>query len=118
MGRSSFYSWCYDSGRLFDVDLSMTKAQRIRYRLGGSNHAMVFMGVDMKDNKPVKWLVENSWGTEKGERGTWTIYDTWFNEHVYTVIVHKRHVPEDVLKIFEEDSQALPSWYPGAAGIK
>lgn len=108
----------FNYGPLFDVNLKLDRAQRIRYRDGGSNHAMVFMGVDVVDNKPAKWLVENSWGTEKGDKGTWTLYNDWFDEHVYMVIVNKRYVPEDMMKVFNEPITELPPWYPGAAGVK
>ncbi len=123
----------YDYGPLFGVDLAMTKADRIRYRAEASNHAMVFMGVDMRPTQPlapgaaadaipkatpVKWLVENSWGDAKGQKGTWTLYDGWFNEHVFVIIVNKKHVPADVLKIFDEPAKVLPAWYPGAMGVE
>ena len=77
---------------------------------------MVFMGVDVVNNKPVKWLVENSWGADKGDKGTWTLYNNWFDEHVYMVIVNKRHVPAAMLKVFNQPATVLPPWYPGAAG--
>ncbi len=105
-------------GPLFNLNLHLDRAQRVRHHEGGSNHAMVFMGVDVVDNQPVKWLVENSWGTDKGDKGTWTLYDDWFNEHVYMVIVNKRHVPAEMLKIFDEPVTVLPPWYPGAAGVR
>ena len=69
-----------------------------------------------KEGKPLKWLVENSWGDEKGNEGRWTILDRWFDEHVYTIIVHKQHVPAGILKAFEEEPVTLPAWYPGAGG--
>lgn len=108
----------FSYGPLFNVNLHLDRAQRIRYRDGGSNHAMVFMGVDVVDNKPAKWLVENSWGTEKGDRGTWTLYNDWFDEHVYMVIVNKKHVPAAMMKVFEEPVTVLPSWYPGAGRVQ
>lgn len=108
----------FNYGPLFNVDLHLDRAQRIRYRDGGSNHAMVFMGVDVVDNKPAKWLVENSWGTEKGDKGTWTLYNDWFDEHVYMVIVNKKHVPAEMLKVLEEPVTMLPPWYPGAGGAE
>ena len=108
----------FDYGPLFGINLRLERAQRIRYRDGGSNHAMVFMGVDVVDDKPVKWLVENSWGADKGDKGTWTLYDDWFDEHVYMVIVSKRHVPADMMKVFEEPITVLPPWYPGASGVE
>lgn len=106
----------YNYGPIFDVNLHLDRAQRILFRDGGANHAMVFMGVDVVDNKPAKWLVENSWGADKGDKGTWTLYNNWFDEHVYMVIVNKRHVPADMLKVFTEPVTVLPPWYPGASG--
>lgn len=108
----------FNYGPLFNLNLQLNRAQRILYRDGGSNHAMVFMGVDVVDNKPAKWLVENSWGTEKGDKGTWTLYNDWFDEHVYMVIVNKRHVPAEMLKVFDEPVKVLPPWYPGAGGVE
>ena len=35
---------------------------------------MVLRGVDIVEGKPRKWLVENSWGKDKGKQGTWTLY--------------------------------------------
>ena len=107
----------YDYETLFGVNLDLSKAERSRFGAGASNHAMVLTGVDLKEGKPVKWLVENSWGNEKGNKGRWTLYDDWFTEHVYTVIVHRRHVSKEILAIFDENAKVLPAWYPGAKGI-
>ncbi len=108
----------YNYGPLFNLNLHLDRAQRIRFYDGGASHAMVFMGVDVVDNKPAKWLVENSWGTDKGDKGTWALYNDWFDEHVYMVIVNKRHVPAEMLKAFAEQVTVLPPWYPGAGGVK
>lgn len=107
----------FDYEALFDVDLSISKADRARFHAGVSGHAMALMGVDLNDaGEPRKWLVENSWGDEegKGKEGLWTIFDDWFDEHVYTLIAHKRYVAEETLKLFEDEPIRLPAWYPGA----
>lgn len=104
----------FDYESLFGVDLSMSKADRARFHVAASNHAMTLMGVDLdKNGKPRKWLVENSWGKEKGKDGWWTLHDSWFDEHVYTIIVHRRHVPGEILAHFEDPAIELPAWYPG-----
>ncbi len=108
----------FDYGPLFNLDLKMTKADRIRYRAGGSNHAMVFMGVDIQSGKPTKWLVENSWGKKNGDEGKWTLYNDWFGEHVYVIIVHRRFVGKNALKIFNDKPVVLPSWYPGQSTLR
>ncbi len=107
----------FDYESLFGIDMPLSRLDRGRFLSGASNHAMVLMGVDLKDGKPRKWLVENSWGDDKGNKGTWTLYDSWFNEHVYNIIVHKDHVPAETLAAFEEEAVVLPVWYPGAMGI-
>lgn len=107
----------FDYESLFGIEMPFTKADRSRFNAGASNHAMVLMGVDLEDGKPRKWLVENSWGDDKGNKGTWTLYDGWFDEHVYTVTIHRDLVPAEILAAFEKDSLPLPTWYPGAMGI-
>lgn len=107
----------FDYESLFGLDLTLSKADRARFHAAVSNHAMTLMGVDLdSDGQPKKWLVENSWGNEKGKDGWWTLHDSWFDEHVYTVIVHRQHVPEEILARFEDEPTELPAWYPGAPG--
>ena len=108
----------YDYDSLFGLNTKISRADRVKLRDGGSNHAMVFMGVDLRDGKPAKWLVENSWGKERGDDGTWTLHDDWFDEHVYTIIINRRHIGEDVLRVFDEEATELPPWYPGAPGLR
>ena len=73
---------------------------------------MTLVGVDLKNDKPIKWRVENSWGTAKGSNGYWTMYDNWFDLHVYNIIVHKKYVPKEILKIRDTPAILLPPWDP------
>jgi bleomycin hydrolase len=102
----------YDYGLIFDTDMSMSKEERSLYFQSSSNHAMVFIGVDIKDEKSIKWLVENSWGDEKGDDGFWTLYDSWFDNYIYNIIVKKKYVPKEILKIFDQPEIVLPPWDP------
>jgi len=108
----------YDYSSIYNTSMDMTKAERALYRESAPNHAMVFVGVDINDEKPVKWLVENSWGSGKGNNGYWSLYDTWFDNHVYNIIVMKKFVPEDILKIYEMDPIILPPWDPMYSMLK
>ena len=76
---------------------------------------MALMGVDVQDQKPVKWLVENSWGKEKGHEGYWSMYDNWFNEHLYMVVVKKKYVPEKSSNCSRNSRRVLPRWHPMCA---
>ena len=58
-------SGIFASDDLFNVDSTMTKAQRLDYGESLMTHAMVLTSVDLDENdQPTKWKVENSWGRE------------------------------------------------------
>jgi bleomycin hydrolase len=102
----------YDYGSIYGIDMDMSKADRALFRNGVRNHGMVLVGVDLDGDKPVKWRVENSWGTEKGKGGYWAMYDGWFDLHVYNVIVRKEYLPAEVLEILKQKPTKLPPWDP------
>lgn len=52
----------YRRDELFDVDFSMSKAEKLDTGESLMDHAMVITGVDLVDGKPTKWKIENSWG--------------------------------------------------------
>lgn len=108
----------YDYDSIYNTDMRMTKAERALYRNSVRGHGMAFVGVDVRNGKPVKWLVENSWGKDNGSDGYWTLYDKWFDIHVYNVIVKKKYVPEKVLKIYEQPPIILPPWDPMLSMVK
>ncbi len=102
----------YDYAALFGVDLELSKADKIRTLDSSPNHAMVFIGVDTIGVKPRKWRVENSWGTDAGKEGYWVMHDEWFDRYVYSVIVHKKYVPEKVLALLATKPEILPASDP------
>ena len=102
----------YDYDSVYGLDLNIDKQQRLLLRDSTVNHGMAFIGVDLIDDKPVKWLVENSWGTDRGDGGLWTMYDNWFDEYVFNIIVPKQYLPAEVKQIFEKPAEVKPVWYP------
>lgn len=102
----------YDYESVYGVELDLDKSERLGFRDGTINHGMVFVGVDLHDGKPVKWLVENSWGSDRGKGGLWTMYDDWFEDNVYKIIVHRDYVPREILHILDQPAEKLPVWDP------
>jgi len=102
----------YDYEELYDVDLGLSKKDRINFHDSVPTHAMAIIGVDMREEKPVKWLIENSWGEERGDKGKYTMTDAWFDEYVFAVVVDRKYLPERLLKILEENPTILPPWDP------
>jgi len=101
----------YDYNSTFDMDFTISKRDRVLYHDSYPGHAMVIIGVDTTlDGQPIKWLVENSWGTDRGDGGYWYMYDDWFNEYVYFTIIDERHLdPEDREKL-KQDPILCPVW--------
>lgn len=103
----------YDFESVYGTKPGMDKAQRLDYGHSLMTHAMVFTGVDLDDKgKPVKWRVENSWGDKVGDKGFLSMTDRWFDEFNYEVVVHRRYVPEKVLKLLKEEPIMLDPWDP------
>jgi len=108
----------FDYDSIYMTDMAMTKAQRSLFRESVPNHAMVLIGVDMQKDKPAKWLVENSWGDDKGSKGLWTLYDSWFDANVYSIIVKKKYVPKEILDIYKQPAIKLPPWDPAYSFVQ
>ncbi len=102
----------YDYPSVYGVEMGLTKKNRLLMRDSTINHGMAFIGVDLKDGLPAKWLVENSWGSDRGQKGLWTMYDNWFQDNVYNVISHHDYLPADVLEIYQQPPEKLPVWDP------
>ncbi|XP_037665956.1 bleomycin hydrolase isoform X3 [Choloepus didactylus] len=106
----------YDYELVFGVSLkNMSKAERLTFGESLMTHAMTFTAVSEKDDKDgafTKWRVENSWGEDHGHKGYLCMTDEWFSEYVYEVVVDRKHVPEEVLAVFEQKPVVLPAWDP------
>lgn len=97
---------------LFDTDFAMTRAQRMQFLQARLTHNMVILGVDLVDDAPTKWKIENSWGDEVGHKGYFLMTDDWFDEHVYALVVHKRHLDAAQKALLKQKPTALPPWHP------
>lgn len=93
----------YDYGALFGINFNMNKAERISTFDSGSTHAMTLCAVDIDSNgKPVKWKVENSWGAGWGQQGCMIMTQRWMEEYMFRLVVDKKYVPENILKMNEQ----------------
>ena len=102
----------YDS--LMGVDFGMDKKQRVQTYASGSTHAMTLIAVDIcpETGKPVKWMVENSWGPASGHKGCLIMTDEWFNEYMFRLVVEKKYGPADVMEMLNQTPVQLPAWDP------
>ena len=97
---------------LMGVDFGMDKKERVQTHASGSSHAMTLIAVDLKDGKPVKWMVENSWGPTSGYKGDLIMTDKWFDEYMFRLVIEKKYVPADILSLMDQKPTLLPAWDP------
>lgn len=102
----------FDYRGLYGLDFEMSKEDRIVHLESSGNHAMVIVGVDIVNGKPEKWWVEDSHGMERTYKGHYTMYDDWFDEYIYVVVIKKEYLPAEIKNIFKQTPISLPLWDP------
>lgn len=105
----------YDMNDLFDIDFTMTKAQRLDYGESLMTHAMVLTGVDLVAGQSTKWKVENSWGEKVGTKGFFVMSDEWMDEYTYQIVVRKDLLSPEQLAAYEKAPTVLAPWDPMGA---
>ncbi|XP_023014390.1 bleomycin hydrolase [Leptinotarsa decemlineata] len=96
-----------------DIQVNLSKADRLLYGESSMTHAMVFTALSTnEDGEVLKLRVENSWGEERGEKGYLVMSAEWFKEFTFEVVVDKKYVPQEVLDVFSQEPIVLPAWDP------
>ena len=102
----------YDYAKLFDTDLEMTKAQALDYGQSMMDHAMVLTGVDLVNDQPTKWKVENSWGPKVGTKGYFVMSDAWMDKYCYQIVVNKKYLSDKLKQAQTQEPIVLKPWDP------
>ena len=97
---------------LYGVEYGMDKENRLRHGQTMMTHAMLFTGVDVVDGKPRRWRVENSWGEDSGQKGYYTMNDSWYDEYMFEIAAPKEYLTEKMLAGLETEPIVLPAWDP------
>ncbi|KAI8054653.1 peptidase C1B, bleomycin hydrolase [Syncephalis plumigaleata] len=93
----------------FGVTFEQDKANRLRYGESAMTHAMMFTGVHLDSNgHSQRWRVENSWGEDNGDKGFLSMSDNV----TYQIVLEKSDVPDEVLKVLDQEPIVLPPWDP------
>jgi bleomycin hydrolase len=105
----------YDLASVYDTEFSLNKADRLVYGDTLMTHAMLFTGVDVLDGATRRWRVENSWGSDRGKDGYYTMNDSWFDEHVFEIAARKDLLPAELQQALDTEPIVLPAWDPMGA---
>ncbi|HTW04929.1 MAG TPA: C1 family peptidase [Streptosporangiaceae bacterium] len=102
----------YDLPSVYDTSFTLDKADRLVFHETLMTHAMLFTGVDLLDGVPRRWRVENSWGSDKGKDGFYTMNDSWFDEYVFEIAARRDALPEELRAALAAEPIVLPAWDP------
>ncbi len=105
----------YDLPSVYDVAFDMDKAARLEYGETRMTHAMLFTGVDVVDGSARRWRVENSWGSEPGQKGFFTMNDGWFDEYMFEIAARRDYLPAELQVALDMEPIVLPAWDPMGA---
>ncbi len=100
----------YDYEALLGLDLQMDKGDLLDFRQCTLNHAMLLTGVNLVNGNPDKWKIQNSWGTEKANKGYFIMSDEWFDRYVFTASIDRKYLTETQRTLFDQPPIVLPPW--------
>jgi bleomycin hydrolase len=105
----------YDLPSVYDTAFDLDKADRLAYHESAMTHAMLFTGVDVLDGVTRRWRVENSWGSDRGQDGFYTMSDSWFSQYVFEIAARSSALPADLQSALDAEPIVLPAWDPMGA---
>jgi bleomycin hydrolase len=118
MMSSDYAFWdaeLYDLPSVYGTAFDLDKSARLAYRETAMTHAMLFTGVDVLDGVTRRWRVENSWGSDRGNDGFFTMNDSWFGQYVFEIAARRSALPADVQSALDAEPIVLPAWDPMGA---
>lgn len=71
---------------------------------------MLISGVDMRDDKPIRWKIQNSWGNKPGHKGYFIMGNDWMEQYTYETVVNKKYLTDEQLAAYEKEPVMLPYW--------
>lgn len=103
----------FDYYSAFGMDFSFNKKDMLDFYQSSMNHAMLITGVTLDENeKPLKWKIENSWGTELGKEGYFLQSESWFEKFFYQAVIKKKYLNEEEKENLKKEPIHLPLWDP------
>ncbi|MBV9329292.1 MAG: C1 family peptidase [Chloroflexi bacterium] len=105
----------YDLDSVYDTTFELDKAARLQYGETRMTHAMLFTGADVLDGRVRRWRVENSWGADPGQKGFFTMNDSWFDEFTFEIAARRSYLPPVLQDALEMEPTVLPAWDPMGA---
>lgn len=102
----------FDYESTFGLSYKMDKGESLDFRASAMGHAMCITGVSLRNNNPLKWKIENSWGEDRGNKGYFIMSSSWFDQFVYQIVVDKKYLDAEEIKTLKGKPIILKPWDP------
>ena len=102
----------FDYQTPFGLNKVFDKADMLDFSQSAMNHAMCIIGVDLKKGKPIRWKIENSWGSDSGNQGIFLMSEAFFRAFTYQAAIKKKYLLKEELEALEKEAKLLPPWDP------
>jgi len=66
------------------------------------HHWMTITGVQIEEEKPKRWKVEDSYGDREKANGYYIMNDNYFDKYVFTVIINKKYLSKKQLELYNQ----------------
>lgn len=102
----------YQYGKVLGIDLEMSKEELLDYREIRLEHMMLFVGVNIINDKIERWKVEDSSGYKEGNQGYYIMNDNFFDKYVVECVINKKYMTKKQLKLLEQEPIIFNPWEP------
>ena len=92
----------YNYDKTLKIDF-LTKAESLNLIDISMEHAMTLCGVNITDNKPQRWKVEDSYGTKERYNGYYIMNDNYFDQFVLNVIINKKFLNKEQIELLKQE---------------
>ena len=94
-------------GEIFDIDLSLDRNSILKTNGITNCHCMLITGVNIIDNKAVKYKIENSGSGKYGNPGYYIATDDWLKKYVHRIVINKKILTKNQLELLKQNSIKL-----------
>ena len=93
----------YNYKETFGFDL-LNKEEALNTNDIHSHHCMTICGVNLlKDGKPQRWKIEDSYGDKKKFNGYYIMNDNYFDEFLLQAIINKKYLSQKQLEALNQE---------------
>ncbi len=105
---------CFQYGEVLGgLKFGMSKKERLLSGESVMNHCMVLCGVNLDENgRPNRWKIENSWGSDSGQKGYFVGSQKWFQSNVYQVVIRRELLSDQLKQFMEQEPTPMKMWDP------